>query len=176
MIKYLLLSHMLSSALAACASVTLPTSTLSSATTNHTTPFCSHPYTESVWMANSVETNIDVTSLLLLDSNAEIIYQKMLRRLAAFDCSKPYSLNTCGQCRDYYRTWVCLVTMPQCTKYDESSEIRKPCLDTCNNVLRACPYNLKFSCPESKSLFVHDYSIDNDTCNAGRKYLTNSSD
>ena len=105
------------------------------------------------------------------DARAAADFNKMLRVLATFDCSRKYSYFTCDQCKAYYKRWICLMRLPRCTMSsgDQASqaEADMPCLDACTDVLRACPYNIDFSCPSAQSLFGHDYSIEASTCDPG---------
>ena len=150
--------------------VTIDPSTLPS--THFSTPFCQQPYINPpIWIeGNATFTNVE--KMNALDTKAQSIYNKMLLVLKAYDCSQTYSYHTCDQCRDYYKTWICLMTMPTCTSTTTatSSDVvrKRPCLDSCNHVLQACPYNLKFSCPKATSFFPHDYSTDTDTCDKGK--------
>ena len=148
------------------------------------TPFCQQSYHKPISIDSSTNHNkFDPNALLALDQAAQATYNRMLGVLAAFDCNRPYSYHTCDECRAHYKTWICLMTMPNCIEPVETTEVggdgstnstgmkdyvpRKPCLKACNNVLRACPYNLKFSCPQENSLFPHDYSTDTAKCDAG---------
>jgi hypothetical protein len=177
-----LLSCLTTTAQSGSSCATIPTSTLSLATHN-ATPFCHQPYSDTLWIPSKLQSNqrnasTDISTLLRLDASAKTMYNKMLSVLAAYDCSKSYSYHTCDQCRDFYKTWICLMTMPTCASTAATSksisissvEKRRPCLSTCNNVLRACTYNLKFSCPKATSLFPHDYSTDVATCDFGRTW------
>jgi hypothetical protein len=178
LLTVLFLPALLSSAVRAASKCAIA----SSANDTRVTPFCNKLYTTPISIGSSMRSisgsSFGVNELITLDESAKNTYNKMLRVLATFDCSKPYSYNTCDQCREYYKTWICLMTMPTCI--DETSDTgksisnnmddyvtMKPCLTSCNKVLRACPYNLKFSCPEEASLFPHDYSTNTSTCDSG---------
>ena len=129
-------------------------------------PFCGAAPAGSAWLDNN--TNASATALLAAaDASAAKAYGQMLRVLDRFDCSKPYSYHSCDQCRAYYKQWVCLMMLPQCDSGDEGDGPRAPCLETCHRVLRACPYNLQFTCPAADSLFEMDYSTNEDSCDAG---------
>ena len=106
------------------------------------------------------------------DARAARDFAKMLRVLSTFDCSQPYSYFTCDQCRAAYKRWICLMRLPRCTvgageSADSIKAADPPCLDACTDVLRACPYNIDFSCPSAQSLFGHDYSTDTSKCDSG---------
>ena len=105
------------------------------------------------------------------DALAARDYASMIRVLSTFDCSQKYSYYTCDQCRAYYKRWICLMRLPRCTtrpgEDQDAGEVDSPCLESCTNVLRACPYNIDFSCPSGDSLFGHDYSTEAETCDSG---------
>ena len=137
--------------------------------------FCG-PAPAAVWVALNASDAVGNASaveaaVVRQDARAAADFAKMLRVLSTFDCSRKYSYFTCDQCRAYYKRWICLMRLPRCTMGPDDAPDRvepdPPCLDSCTDVLRACPYNIDFSCPSAQSLFGHDYSIETSTCDAG---------
>lgn len=106
-------------------------------------------------------------------------------------------LRTCDDCAQSYRNWVCSVSIPRCTKDTPSyymfrnknknrntyidEQIKPlnnyyevlPCIDMCYSIVRDCPSNFGFRCPDINStpdLLFNSYNFYNDnadfiTCN-----------
>lgn len=136
-------------------------------------PFCGEA-PSFVWApingTNSSSTEIEA-AVMRQDNSAAADYAKMVRVLSTFDCTRKYSYFTCEHCRNFYKRWICLMRLPRCTVETDHNHHEviadPPCLDSCTDVLQACPYNIDFSCPSAQSLFEHDYSSDKSICDPG---------
>ncbi|CAI4051012.1 hypothetical protein SUVZ_14G0440 [Saccharomyces uvarum] len=141
------------------------------------------------------------------DHIAKALYSNFSKALQLVSCDADkdarYSpIMTCEDCAEAYRDWVCAVSIPRCTtisskyfthrdktqnrndylnKYikplDDYYEIL-PCIDMCYTLVRNCPSDFGFACPNDKStedLLYESYNfymdIDYATCN----YIGNSS-
>ncbi|KOG96887.1 Mid1p [Saccharomyces eubayanus] len=141
------------------------------------------------------------------DHIAEALYSNFSKALQLVSCDADkdarYSpIMACEDCAEAYRDWVCAVSIPRCStlysKYfthrdktqnrndylnryikplDDYYEIL-PCIDMCYTLVRNCPSDFGFACPNDKStedLLYESYNfymdVDYATCN----YIGNSS-
>ncbi|CCH59661.1 hypothetical protein TBLA_0B08460 [Henningerozyma blattae CBS 6284] len=142
------------------------------------------------------------------DSLVRSLYENFTTALQLIPCDaeldQRYSpLRTCEDCAQSYLNWLCSIMIPRCSSPGNFGSIfRKkfksrnslidtfiqptdnyyelmPCIDSCYEMVRDCPAQFGFSCPNIKSsdeLFRHSYSYFNssessETCN----FLGNSS-
>ena len=150
-------------------------SKMNESTSNHDgwrLPFCGDapPFLWAPINASASSADIEST-IMQQDAIAAADYAKMVSVLSTFDCTRKYSYFTCEHCRTFYKRWICLMRLPRCTvgvdQHQNEVMADPPCLDSCTDVLRACPYNIDFSCPSAHSLFGHDYSTDKSVCDPG---------
>lgn len=92
-------------------------------------------------------------------------------------------LRTCDDCRYSYKQWLCAVTIPRCVSTLNSQEFNKqyeagtgrndfigskinpplpyaevlPCLNVCQAIVRDCPSDFNFACPEHAELIKLSY-------------------
>ncbi|OQS05769.1 hypothetical protein THRCLA_02140, partial [Thraustotheca clavata] len=111
----------------------------------------------------------------IADEEALVYYNNAEKILERFGCSTKYSLYTCDDCRDAYKYWVCAVKFQRCGGSNLKATAVCPsvdgdcnpfrtrtCLSICEDVIRKCPYVLKFDCPsEETEYFSSDISICN---------------
>eukprot|EP00127_Corallochytrium_limacisporum_P006201 Clim_evm18s221 gene=Clim_evmTU18s221 len=107
-----------------------------------------------------------VTDLDSANTQAQSLYDEFDGALRhSTQCqSDDYSIvQTCDDCREAYRNWLCVQIFPP----DLTTE-QPPCLSQCYEVVRSCPRFLLFECPRSE--FIEDmgsnaeYSMDDTTC------------
>ena len=85
--------------------------------------------------------------------------------LRIFDCSRPYSLHTCNDCRKAYKRWSCLTYLHSCEK-------KKPCIGVCHEVLQACPRSVGFACPRTTFPFRFKSDYASSDCLYGGTSIT----
>lgn len=144
----------------------------------------------------------------MYDDIASSLYANFSKALQIIPCDTEsdaaYSpLRTCGDCAAAYKNWLCAVSIPRCTtartdyyifrsKSDNrndylNSQVKPisnyyeilPCIDMCYSMVRDCPADFGFSCPNQKgsnllylSYNTYDDDLGFDTCN----YVGNSND
>lgn len=164
----------------------------------------------SVPQSDDNATNSHFGSLgAVYDSYAENIYKNFSKALQQIACDaeddQRYSpVVTCDDCALAYKNWLCSVTIPRCTttnetqyKYRDVGESRNsyindevspptpyyeilPCIDMCNAIVRNCPSDFGFSCPQdnetiSRSYWWEEDYYSYDTCNfVGITYSTSN--
>lgn len=119
------------------------------------------------------------------DNFSRLIFQNFSNVLDQVPCDIEldalYSpLKTCEDCRRSYRDWLCAVTIPRCTTNKQSMyEFRNindsrllfiynylpyyeilPCYNQCEAIVRDCPAQLGFSCPNNGTTLNNDYYWD----------------
>lgn len=141
------------------------------------------------------------------DHIAKALYSNFSKALQVVSCDADkdarYSpIMTCEDCAEAYRDWVCAVSIPRCSTlsyeyftYRDKTQNRNdylnkyikplddyyeilPCIDMCYTLVRNCPSDFGFACPNDKStkdLLYESYNfymdVDYATCN----YIGNSS-
>lgn len=125
---------------------------------------------------------------------AESLYANFSKalQLVACDTEKDarYSpIRDCNDCAESYRNWICSVSIPRCTTNTSSYYIHRdkdsnrntyidediqplhdyyeilPCIDMCYAIVRDCPSDFKFACPDIAStpeLLFNSYNFYND--------------
>ncbi|CCE66279.1 hypothetical protein TPHA_0P01210 [Tetrapisispora phaffii CBS 4417] len=138
----------------------------------------------------------------IYDSIAESLYTNFTKALQIIPCDTEldarYSpLRTCDDCAASYLDWLCAVSIPRCTttetphfiyrnkNVNRNSYINEdikpirdyyevlPCIDMCHSIVRDCPADFGFACPEpsnSNNLLFSSYNyyyedFDYITCN-----------
>ena len=87
--------------------------------------------------SHNVSSSLDV---LGADTKALRFYNRLVKLLTSYDCSRPYGRYTCDECLDAYKHWVCAQSLPPCPE-------QKLCHQLCHDVARKCPYIVNFKCP-----------------------------
>lgn len=135
----------------------------------------------------------------LYDTYAESIYENFTKALQQIPCDaeddQRYSpIVTCDDCATSYKNWLCAVTIPRCTTNEETEYRHRPlnnsrndyinekvdppspyyeilpCIDMCHAIVRDCPSDFNFGCPEdnvsiTKSYWFTSDDTSYDTCN-----------
>lgn len=127
-----------------------------------------------------------------LSSNISIPIQQYMTNfttmLSTFACGRDiYSpLQSCANCHDEYRKWLCAISFPRCGEPSSSSPISAallpqnasstprnqnfppsqgsynellPCLEVCQSVDRACPNFIGFQCPLKQFTATASYGL-----------------
>ncbi|CDR40142.1 CYFA0S04e04478g1_1 [Cyberlindnera fabianii] len=136
---------------------------------------------------------------LLYDNYASSVYQNFSYAMQQISCdaesdSRYSPIATCQDCHNSYKNWLCGVLIPRCatTPNDyfmarSAGEMRTeqlssminppsdwyevlPCIDMCHAIVRDCPSDFSFSCPQDSSSILQSYSYWDDdssfdTCN-----------
>lgn len=143
------------------------------------------------------------------DQYAQSLFGNFSKALQIIPCETEldarYSpIRSCKDCSKSYRDWLCAVTIPRCTSTKEDYYIHRkshknrnpfinekikplsdyyevpPCIEMCYHMVRDCPSDFGFACPDQKNqkdLFYRSYGSFNahslqDTCN----YIGNTTD
>ncbi|GMM38979.1 Mid1 protein [Saccharomycopsis crataegensis] len=132
------------------------------------------------------------------DNNTSDIYQNFSKALNQIACETESDaifspLTSCDKCAESYKNWLCSVTIPRCTTDDQpeyvfrnssssrtsfvNTEIQPlsyyeilPCYNSCYALVRNCPADFGFSCPDnvstiSGSTYYWDTGASYLTCN-----------
>ncbi|OWB56161.1 hypothetical protein B5S28_g2052 [[Candida] boidinii] len=123
------------------------------------------------------------------DTYAKNAYQNFTYALQQIACDTEldarYSpIRTCADCASSYKNWLCAVTIPRCSsrnltgykswdKEDGRSDFIKeeikppveyfeilPCLNVCQAIVRDCPSDFGFACPEKNDTVKNSYYWD----------------
>ena len=141
------------------------------------------------------------------DHIAEALYANFSKALQLISCDADkdarYSpVMTCDDCAEAYRDWVCAVSIPRCSTTSSQYYIHRdkshnrndylnkfikplddyyeilPCIDMCYTLVRNCPSDFQFSCPNdltTEDLLYQSYNFYMDTDYSTCNYIGNSS-
>lgn len=51
------------------------------------------------------------------DTRAKSMHNRLVQTVSQFDCRKTFGLNTCDDCKDAYKYWLCSTIFPQCGEH-----------------------------------------------------------
>ncbi|WEJ96780.1 stretch-activated cation channel mid1 [Yamadazyma tenuis] len=144
----------------------------------------------------------------LFDDRARSLYANFSRVMQQIPCDESdvsafSPFRTCDDCADSYKNWLCAVTIPRCStrnitgyRETEPGDSRNswindvldpdlmyyemlPCLNVCEAIVRDCPAELGFGCPNFNRTVLSYYWEDPDeeypTCNFVGKTATTKS-
>ncbi|EJT42558.1 MID1-like protein [Saccharomyces kudriavzevii IFO 1802] len=157
--------------------------------------------------ASSFSVNNKTLMAQTYDHIAEALYSNFSKALQLISCDADkdasYSpIMSCGDCAEAYRDWVCAVSIPRCSTTSSQYYIHRdkthnrndylnkfikplddyyeilPCIDMCYTLVRNCPSDFDFACPEyetTEDLLYQSYNYYMDTDYATCNYIGNSS-
>jgi hypothetical protein len=88
-------------------------------------------------------------------------YDSVTTQLARFNCEDFFPFHSCTPCATAYKNWACAINFPKCRSSPSTSNLCKPCHNLCYEVVRKCPVELGFDCPDE----TDEYSTRSDDCN-----------
>lgn len=91
------------------------------------------------------------TNITAKDMEARWLYNEALKGIISrFDCESLYPFGSCTHCLYAFRSWICAVTFPMACLTDSGNyEALRLCDLVCWEVMRKCPINMGFDCPEN---------------------------